>query len=679
MCDSGETDMIKQGTLSVKAVLRMLVVGMVFLPGFAVAGSSAESSADEQAGVFSLGEVVVEGRGETITQVTTVDIVDEERIELTTSQNVADAIRTVPGVTLYSTASPKNESNFMIRGLEQRYVPVFFDGIPISVPYDGYVDTGKLTSSNIAKISVSKGISSVLYGFNTMGGVVNIVTKKPHRLVEGDFDVTWSERNTWDANVDLGARVGKFYLTLNGGYFDSDGFMLAHRYRYEKLQKGRRRINSDVKDRWSGSCKLGFLPFEGHEYALGVMSSDGEWGLPPASDGIMPRFFRFSEWEKTTGYFIGETRITDKLHLKTRVYYDKYDNLLDGYDNVLYDRQTAAYAFHSTYDDYSAGGSAVVRMNYIPRTTTSFSFHYRDDVHKSQADRFESWLRFEAEMFSYGCENDIKITDDIFLVFGFSYDRQEPQESTGYRLRDDEDAWNPQVGLTWQVVDDTRFHLSYGKKSRFPTMHELYSERLGMNVPNPGLKVERAENWEVGIEQQLPGDTTARVNLFYYRIKDMIIKKEIATKLYQYTNLGKVRLQGVEVSFKTGFIKNNDFEMHYTLLDAEDLSSESTSSHLWGRSKHNLYISDHFRINSRLSLFGKVTWQSKTYFEDTNDYNKWKKHEAYMLVDLKAILQVTDYLSFEAGAKNLFDENYKWADGYPRPGRTFFTTLRGKF
>ena len=67
---------------------------------------------------------------------------------------------------------------FSVRGFNQRYVPVFFDGIPIYVPYDGYIDTGKLPTANLSEITLTKGNSSVLYGPNAMGGVVNILSKK---------------------------------------------------------------------------------------------------------------------------------------------------------------------------------------------------------------------------------------------------------------------------------------------------------------------------------------------------------------------------------------------------------------------------------------------------------------------------------------------------------------------
>jgi len=55
-------------------------------------------------------------------------------------QSLRTVLNSVPGGSV--SVGVKNEKRFTIRGFSQRYVPVFFGGIPIYVPFDGYVDTG---------------------------------------------------------------------------------------------------------------------------------------------------------------------------------------------------------------------------------------------------------------------------------------------------------------------------------------------------------------------------------------------------------------------------------------------------------------------------------------------------------------------------------------------------------
>jgi outer membrane cobalamin receptor len=194
----GQAGLNRMQKLRYAALLQLAVFMLLAQHAPAQAGEAAGTSDNKDVKraeitvekVFNLGEVVVEGEAETVTQVATVDTISKKKIKETTSQNVADALTTAPGVTL--TIGRRNERTFNIRGFNQRYIPVFLDGIPISIPFDGYVDAGKIPTSGISKITVSKGISSVLYGFNTMGGVVNIVTRKPQirpepRLAPGEI------------------------------------------------------------------------------------------------------------------------------------------------------------------------------------------------------------------------------------------------------------------------------------------------------------------------------------------------------------------------------------------------------------------------------------------------------------------------------------------------------------
>ena len=142
---------------------------------------------------------------------------------------------------------------------------------------------------------------------------------------------------------------------------------------------------------------------------------DREYGLPPITSG-RARYWRFTDWEKKTYYLLANSQFTDQFSTKVRLYRDEYYNALDSYDDGTYTTQDARRAFHSTYDDYSNGGSIVLRSEHIPNNTLSFAFHYKEDVHEAQGDRGEDWERYEQKTFSYGLENDYKISETLALV-----------------------------------------------------------------------------------------------------------------------------------------------------------------------------------------------------------------------------------------------------------------------
>lgn len=105
----------------------------------------------------------------------------------------------------------------MIRSFKSTQIPVYTDGIPVYVPYDGNMDLGRFLTSDLSQISISKGVSSVLYGPNALGGAVNLVSIKLTKEFEGGFNYGFTTRKYSNTYSNLGAlRLGTkqelFYL-----------------------------------------------------------------------------------------------------------------------------------------------------------------------------------------------------------------------------------------------------------------------------------------------------------------------------------------------------------------------------------------------------------------------------------------------------------------------------------
>jgi iron complex outermembrane receptor protein len=640
-----------------------------------------EQSTAPEPGVFHLGEVVVTGAGELVTQVTTVDTVSREQMDLTNAKDVSQALETLPGVSVSKGA--RNEAYINVRGFNQRYVPIFYDGIPLYIPNDGYTDPSQLLTGNLSQITLTKGAASVLYGPNTMGGVINIITMKPQQPLTGSYN-TEVDENGVSGSLNLGSKLDRFYVMLGAAGLSSDGFKMSDDFTPIRTPAGFRgyyenggtRDNSDA-DSASGNFKAGFMPAPGHEYAFGIQTVESSRGLPPnVYYNNNQRFWRFSEWEKTTYYFIGDTRWTDDLWSNVRLYYDSYYNVLDAYDDATYTTQTRRSSFHSTYDDYTPGGSLVLRTTYIPNNTLSFAFHYKDDVHEEQDNYNLPWEHYEAETFSYGLEDSIRITDNLGLVLGVSYDLQKPLDANGGALRDDDDAWNGLGGLVYTFKDDTKVHGSIAAKSRFPTLKELYSSYLGTAIPNPNLMKEEAVNSEVGVERPLPWKSAGGLTFFYSDVKNLITRTTVGGR-DSYTNIGEARYQGLEFTFTTEIIPGNILAAHYTYLNAEDKSENRTSDHLREAPENQIYISDLFKVNDVISLFGRLQYNQGQWDQTSSLY--WVRLGGYWLADVKLIAEIYKSLIAEAGVRNLLDYNYETAYGFPREGRTFFIALRGVF
>ena len=163
--------------------MKIKITVFLLLPLIAMSQQKHQIQVDsvKTSNVFELGEVIITNHNnkDTLNRVTT------KMMESQNKTDVSKALNMLPGVTL-TASGPRNESMISVRGFDLRQVPVYMDGIPVYVPYDGYVDLARFTTFDLAAVDVSKGFSSVLYGPNSLGGAINLISRKPSEKLEYD-------------------------------------------------------------------------------------------------------------------------------------------------------------------------------------------------------------------------------------------------------------------------------------------------------------------------------------------------------------------------------------------------------------------------------------------------------------------------------------------------------------
>ena len=121
--------------------------------------------------------------------------------------NVAASLDYLPGVAVDHADAGRNEAAIWLRGFSTRgQVPLYIDGIPVSMPYDGTIDFNRFLANDIAEVQVSKGFSSPLLGANSMGGSINLVTKQPVKKLDGDALIGTGSADQLLASMQLGSR-----------------------------------------------------------------------------------------------------------------------------------------------------------------------------------------------------------------------------------------------------------------------------------------------------------------------------------------------------------------------------------------------------------------------------------------------------------------------------------------
>jgi len=375
--------------------------------------------------VFKLGEI-------TITALHEKSIIKAEENEQFNRLDVARSLNLMPSITLNNYGA-RNEASVYLRGYDLRQVPVYIDGIPIYVPYDGNLDLARFTTFDLSEINISKGFSSILYGPNTLGGAINLITRKPKNKIEVTALAGAMSGDGYKGSVNIGTNLDKIYMQGGFSTLQQKYYPLSQQFDSVKTENGKARDNSYREDT-KVSIKMGFTPNKHDEYAFSYIYQHGEKGNPVYTGNdpsIKVRYWQWPFWDKESVYFISKTTITDKNYVKTRLFYDKFKNQLNSFDDATYSTQTKPYAFQSFYNDETMGGAIEVGTELIPKNKLKLSFHLKSDKH-SEHNLNEPIRHFQDNTFSFGVEDHFDWNNKLIIIPGISYNTRQSVKAEDY-------------------------------------------------------------------------------------------------------------------------------------------------------------------------------------------------------------------------------------------------------
>lgn len=612
----------------------------------------------------------------------------QEQIRERDRQTVGAAVALAPGVYLGRVGARGEEVAF-VRGFDLRQMPLFIDGLPVYVPYDGYVDLGRFLSSDIARIDISRGFGSLLYGANTLGGAINLISRRPSQPLELDSGGQLGLNRAGDevnreAYANLGLHRDYGYAQLGVAYRQQDRFELPADFTATTAEDGGARNNSDSEDRRL-SAKLAYTP-GGDEYVLGYNWQQGEKGTPPYAgslSSIKPRYWRWPSWDKDSVYAMSRTQLGEH-ELKLRVYHDTFKNSLFSYDDASYTRISKPYAFRSWYDDFSNGAGLETRSQLREDNQLHLAATWKQDVHREH-NAGEPIRHFKDRNWTIGGEDTQQLGGDWSLVGGLAYEARQSLEAQDYNAtthalspfaREDNDALSGELGLFRKTQDLQSWRATYAHRNRFPTIKDRYSYRLGTAIPNEALKPERADHFEAGYARPLPAGLDVDLALFYSNIRELIQAVRIADSACasapctQNQNVGKVHSGGVDLALH-GHWTQWRLDLSYSYLDRSN------------RSNARLRLTDAPRnqFNGELrwlplpqwSLASEVQAMSKRY----SSTDATQVAAGFGVMGLSTHYAFTPHCSASAGVHNLFDRLYEFSEGYPEAGRSYY--LRAEY
>lgn len=635
-------------TLTRNLQRRMLYQTLI---GLVAGGVVAQQAQAEE--VQDLGTIVLTATGQeqSLADVqASVQVVERETIETSSARNVSELLRNAVGIDARSSGS--NEA-ISIRGQGSTRTLLLVDGQERTGAY-GSFNLNNIPTQEVERIEIVRGPMSALYGADALGGVVNVITKRPGsdpgktvsilvgtRPDDGDRTTVRLGASVETGNDVLGQR---FALQLDR----SDGYALPTTATGEDFSAMNR-----VALSWSGS----WLPNPGQElrWRLEAYKQDDErdaivtrTGVPYTAVEREDRVSADLSWTQELGP--GQLTVSGLLSYSEGLANRAFP-VEEGSENTKARLQAR---YDVTAGDHNLSFAAGAEHEEISIDT------YTRDVGETHV-----FALLQDEWF---------ISDRVVMTMGVRVDDYESFGTTT----------NPRVsigslgdGFTWRVSAGTAF--------RAPNISERYANITrgrSLITGNPNLDPETAFSYEVAAGWR---DATRSVELVYHdsRVDDLISTVNTGRvvngfSVVEYLNMDEARIKGLELTGSWQPTDQWDFSGSLEYLDARD---SGTGNRLTGRYRTAYSLASTYSVQD-WKFTGRL--RGLQGYLDSNSTNPTALYTSgFTTVDLNAVYAINDSTEVSFGVDNVFDEqldpNYSTARYREDVGRFAYVSFTRSF
>jgi outer membrane receptor protein involved in Fe transport len=461
-----------------------------------------------------------------------VTVITAEEITRNGWQTLADALASVPGVSL---TYDRGYTYLGLRGVglpgdyNNRFL-ILLNGQPMLDGVAGAIDTGTalgIDMSSLARIEFVRGPGSVLYGSGAMFGVVNLVLKSEQE--SGTVMASEGSHHTTKAS-------GRLALDLNGGFRMSIAGSAQNDHGqnlyYPEFDTPENNNGVSVSHDYDNYRTL-LGTVAGHGLRFLALTSTRTKGIPTAYFGTtFNRNEQFTDGRNLLA-LTAEHRVSATGELFLRTSYDRFD----------YHGQFQYGDGHAT--DRSISTRFDTELRYIwdvkPNNRITLGAERVDNVRSNYKYEFEGAGLSIGEPFSIASayvQSDYQPVHSLSITAGIRYDRYAHVAS----------AVNPRGAVVWHVDAANTVKVLYGSAFRLPTAFELdFEDPASGFLENPKLKPEKIRQFELVWERRLTPEILLRVSPYRLTMTGLIREHQGDSGYTQFLNLSNVTSQGVEL------------------------------------------------------------------------------------------------------------------------------------
>jgi outer membrane receptor protein involved in Fe transport len=596
-----------------------------------------------------------------------VAVVPRSALDVTAAPTVDDAFRQVVGFGLFRRTGSRS-ANPTIQGVSLRGLGasgasrslVLMDGVPINDPFGAWVYWGRVPRLAVERLEVLRGGSSDLYGSGALGGVAQILTRRPGAGRGLDGEASAGGRGYRDGALSAHATGGSWGGRLSAQALHTDGYVAVaedDRGPIDRPVASRHAaVDAIVERRLAGDGRLfarGMYYDEARENGTPLQENQTWIGLVAAGYDRGPWSLRvWGSRQQLEQAFsaVSSDRETERLTRRQRVPADAF-GLAGQWARALGSRHhvvaglEARHVSGTTHETGFFGGAPTSQLE-AGGTQQGAGLFVEDRLQAHPQLLLSAGARIDV-----WAQRDGRSVRTPLAPGGNLLESAYPDRT--------ESAFSPRLGLLFRASPAVSLTGSAYGAFRGPTLNELYRGfRVGsvITLANPALTAERLWGGEVGA-LFARGPLAFRVTGFTAQVRDAVanvtLESTSALVTRQRRNLARVRSSGVEIEGEARLGGRGVVSAGYTLIDSHVGSFPPDPSlvgrHLPHVPRHQAVLQARYESTWRLGL--QARWVGEVWEDDRNTLLL----DSAVVLDLLVAREVAGGLELFAAAENLLD------------------------